>query len=326
MGKVKNDLTGMRFGELTVISRAENRISPCGKSIVYWNCVCSCGNKKAVASTSLISGSAASCGCGRYGARKTISSRSKKADEIIGLKFGRLTVIERAPTITLPCGSSPLKFRCLCECGNYVDVTSYQLRSGGTKSCGCLKIDAIKEMFTIDLTGKVFGRLTVVGKAQSKNQRVYWKCLCKCGSVVCVESSNLRYGRTRSCGCLRSNSEEQIGQILTSKNIDYKREYTFDELVSDKGGRLRFDFALMKDGMLASLIEFQGIQHFKEFPNRFGEQQRLVTDKMKYDFCKNKGIPLFYITYKDDVDEKCTQIIDTLYANTVPSSEESEKV
>jgi hypothetical protein len=318
------DLTGMKFGELTVVDRAENRVLPSGKQKVCWNCVCSCGNTTVVQSGHLVHGHTKSCGCVR---QKMFAAKSKIPDKNIGLKFGRLTVIERLPDKILPCGQTQAKFRCLCECGKYVDVPGLRLRSGQTRSCGCLQKDMMKER-AIDLTGKIFGRLTVIERSakSSSSRHVYWKCLCECGSIVYVKSDDLRNGHTRSCGCVKSYGEEQICKILTIKNVDYKREYTFAELVSDKSWPLRFDFALMKDGMLASLIEFQGIQHFKEFPNGFGEKQRLVTDQMKYDFCKSKGIPLFYITYKDDVDEKCTQIIDTLYANTVPSSEKSEKV
>lgn len=55
------DLTGQKFGRLTVISRAEN-----GKSRhVRWNCICDCGAEKIVQSTSLLSGHTISCGCYR---------------------------------------------------------------------------------------------------------------------------------------------------------------------------------------------------------------------------------------------------------------------
>ena len=56
-------------------------------------------------------------------------------DLMIGLKFSRLTVIERN---NKPRGRHYL---CLCDCGKEVVVLGALLRSGGIKSCGCLRRD-----------------------------------------------------------------------------------------------------------------------------------------------------------------------------------------
>lgn len=58
MGKMI-DLSGMRFGRLTVVDRAENSES----NSIRWNCVCDCGNKTVSFSNGLRNGSATSCGC-----------------------------------------------------------------------------------------------------------------------------------------------------------------------------------------------------------------------------------------------------------------------
>lgn len=58
------DLTGMRFGKLTVISRSENRfIGKRKASKPYWLCQCDCGNTKEICGDNLRSGSSNSCGC-----------------------------------------------------------------------------------------------------------------------------------------------------------------------------------------------------------------------------------------------------------------------
>lgn len=54
----------------------------------------------------------------------------------------------------------------------------------------------------IDLTGQVFGRLTVIRYACFKNRSTYWVCKCICGTENMVAAHNLRNGRTLSCGCL----------------------------------------------------------------------------------------------------------------------------
>lgn len=62
--------------------------------------------------------------------------------DLIGQKFGRLTVIEE-------CGRDKFRqvmWKCKCECGNEVIVRGYALRSGNTQSCGCFqKENASKE-------------------------------------------------------------------------------------------------------------------------------------------------------------------------------------
>lgn len=50
----------------------------------------------------------------------------------------------------------------------------------------------------IDLSGQRFGRLVAVDRAQSGK----WNCVCDCGSTKAIASESLKYGNTRSCGCL----------------------------------------------------------------------------------------------------------------------------
>lgn len=56
----------------------------------------------------------------------------------------------------------------------------------------------------IDMKGKVCGRLTVVRRMQTLNEKSRWRCLCKCGNKVTVFGYLLRNGKTTSCGCYQS--------------------------------------------------------------------------------------------------------------------------
>jgi hypothetical protein len=70
----------------------------------------------------------------------------------------------------------------------------------------------------IDITGQTFGHLTAlepVGK--TKAGEVLWQCRCKCDSLASVASSDLRRGRTISCGCVRW-SRISVGTHRESRN------------------------------------------------------------------------------------------------------------
>lgn len=54
------------------------------------------------------------------------------------------------------------------------------------------------------MLGRVFGRLTVLGKAApDRRRRSRWQCHCSCGNLLIVDGYQLRVGKTKSCGCLR---------------------------------------------------------------------------------------------------------------------------
>jgi len=57
----------------------------------------------------------------------------------------------------------------------------------------------------IDLTGKKFGRLTVLGLASLENSVTFWHVRCDCGKEKVIRRSNL-YGGAKSCGCLKIES------------------------------------------------------------------------------------------------------------------------
>lgn len=64
----------------------------------------------------------------------------KKID-MVGTKFGRLTVIEEAKS-----DKNRACWLCQCDCGNQCIVKGKYLRNGDTKSCGCLNIERVKQM------------------------------------------------------------------------------------------------------------------------------------------------------------------------------------
>lgn len=62
-----------------------------------------------------------------------------------------------------------------------------------------------------DLTGNIYGRLTVVRKVESgKDHICRWLCHCECGKDVVVKSIHLTRGITRSCGCLSDDTRAAV--------------------------------------------------------------------------------------------------------------------
>ena len=88
----------------------------------------------------LESGAIQSCGC----IKKEIL-HNKYFKNLTGLKFGRLTVLEQAGSRIGKNGKSLIFWKCLCECGNIVEVYAGSLTSGLTTSCGCLQKEKAKE-------------------------------------------------------------------------------------------------------------------------------------------------------------------------------------
>lgn len=59
----------------------------------------------------------------------------------------------------------------------------------------------------IDLSGHVFGRLTVQYRIANRGKHTIWACFCQCGNAVNVSSTHLRSGHTLSCGCYRDDAK-----------------------------------------------------------------------------------------------------------------------
>lgn len=60
-----------------------------------------------------------------------------------------------------------------------------------------------------DLTGQIFGRLTVIGLDESKRTRkTYWLCQCECGKIKSARSDSLLCGAIKSCGCMKKEQDK----------------------------------------------------------------------------------------------------------------------
>lgn len=128
---------------------------------------------------------------------------------------------------------------------------------------------------------------------------------CQCSNIFVTKVSHFStHGTTRCKTCTGkiSKAEKKIAEILECENIEFKSEYTFKDL---KGTLklLPFDFAILKDGSLKGIIEFDGKQHFEAIKMFGGEEGLAITqqnDYKKNQYCKDNKIPLRRISYKEE--------------------------
>lgn len=286
---------GQQFDDLTIIEKTEKRDS--GGSII-WRCQCKCGEIVERSTAILKRKSYHSCH----------QCKKIKTLDLIGEKFGRLTVINKTEERA---SDDTVIWECICECGSIVKRSTANLtRKNREQSCGCKKIDFMAKLGkqnSADLLNKRFGKLLVIEKlGQIKDyQQVYWRCLCDCGNEWIGSSAQLLRG-TNHCGCeKRSNGEKTIEKILQENNVNFQTEYIFEDLIGYCGKPLRYDFAILDlNNKPIKLIEYDGIQHFEPV-EAFGGikefQKRRKYDELKNEYAINKEIPLLRIPYSFDL-------------------------
>lgn len=219
-----------------------------------------------------------------------------KALDLTGQKFGELTVIEKSQIRK----SNRITWHCKCSCGKEVDVIGNSLTAGHTKSCGHLQKQAASKINpALNLSGKKFGKLTVLQRDKSRGKHTYWICKCDCGNTVSVRTNSLVTGHTKSCGCINSNGEEMISNWLIKHNINFVRQKTFDSCINQKTNYLlKFDFFI--DNKF--LLEYDGITHFKAtggWNDSKAVKEQQYRDELKNQWCLKNNIPLYRISYKD---------------------------
>lgn len=226
------------------------------------------------------------------------------SDPMIGKIFYYLTVLQRAEKRE-DLASRCIRYICKCKCGNIIEVNGNSLRTGHTRSCGCLQKENISYK---DLTGQKFGKLTIISLSGSNGKRKIWHCQCDCGNECDIIGHNLINGSVKSCGCLHSYKELEIKNFLEQHGVSFIKEYTFSDL-RGKSKPLRFDFAILNSsGQLLCLIEYQGVQHF-DIDNKWHSQQLVESDKRKYEYCRLKKIPLFYLDKESNLEVELERII-----------------
>lgn len=303
MGKLI-DLTGQKFGTLTVIERDTTK-----KDAVYWKCKCDCGRERTVLGATLREGKATSCG------HYPCKNACRRLD-LTGKQFGRWTVKEYKGrnqfdhTIWL----------CECECGNTGIVETSSLTTGHSRSCGCLQQDVIAQRNRKEIPiGTKFGELTVIENLHyTIRGGDAYRCRCSCGQIRDIPSTWLRSGNTASCGCLLSKGERIIANFFTQHNIVFIPQWNNNKQMRLTSGHVcRFDFAVFaakEEAIPLFCLEYNGIQHYNPNCNWGNENNFQATqqrDAEKAKLCEEAGIPLEIIPYTDfnNLEEILTKLL-----------------
>lgn len=148
------------------------------------------------------------------------------------------------------------------------------------------------------MLNKRFGKLVVKQRSERKGNggELYWICQCDCGKTIEVRGHELRRkdeNRTVSCGCYhRSIGATNIMDCLIFNGIEFIDEYVFPDLPKN-----RFDFAIVENGKIVRLIEFDGEQHYKDVEQWGGLELQQKRDKVKNEYALSNNIPLIRIPY-----------------------------
>lgn len=222
-----------------------------------------------------------------------------KLIDLTGKQFGRWTVIKRGENTSRGCA----QWVCQCQCGAIKTVVGSSLRNGSSTSCGCYKAEnsRINNGKFINEIGNRYGKLIVIAQDEElskEKHRAQWICKCDCGNTITTSSKCLRDGKTKSCGCLLSIGEENIGKLLATTKIKYRNQYGVN--INDKW--YRYDFAILSDEQIPiRFIEFDGIQHYDNSQLHWGKTSKEVQirDKIKNQYAKENNIPLVRIPYSE---------------------------
>ncbi|MBQ0037231.1 MAG: hypothetical protein KBS74_01015 [Clostridiales bacterium] len=169
MSRKTGDLTGERFGNLTVLEKAEGL-----RDRYYtWHCCCDCGNEIVVNTKNLTAHRTTHCGC----RSSELRNAHQKPKDRAGMKYGALTALRMIGK------SDEGAFLWKCECGKHIIVPAKQLQRNKAKDCGCGMGEKPKYK---DITGQRKGRLTALYPTDKRDGKgsVIWHCKCDCGGEI----------------------------------------------------------------------------------------------------------------------------------------------
>lgn len=298
------------FGKLTVIDIDLKRLKKDKERVKngeikryrkHYICICECGNTISVGYENLKHGNTTSCGC---------KNKKLKDDKniYIGQKFNKWTII----------GIENNMFKCKCECGVVANVKFHNIINGLSKDCGCGRKQNLSSIKKKEIIGNKYGKLTVIEECGKTGYgKLLYKCKCECGNECIVNTSCLYNGHTKSCGCMISQYNIRLKEIVEGLGYECESEYYID--LREYGYTfMRFDLYISS---LNLAIEYDGEGHYE--PIGYGgdpNENFILTqkrDEIKNNYCADKNIHLLRIPYweKENMENIIINKINELITN-----------
>ena len=211
---------GERYGRLVVLKELPPHITPNGSRQRIVTVKCDCGNEYDVRLQS--AQKAKQCRqCSGKGLRSNI----------LGHRYGILTVIDTAEDYISPSGHKLRQWKCKCDCGNTTIVTMSQLITGKTSSCGCLlhtkgmlkDIPSLLEKYDFEKNSDIdINTLTA-----RTSKKVWWKCR-TCGNswyaTIASQNDKIQHGCPYCSGRLvivgKTDLESQNPELAAEFDVE----------------------------------------------------------------------------------------------------------
>lgn len=199
----------------------------------------------------------------------------RKKENLVGRKFGNLTVIEEAPDYVSPLGKRMTQWKCKCDCGNEIVATSRNIKTLHTKSCGCLN--------HIQIHGMTNARIYKIW--QDVKTRCYYPS----------HKSHKNYGGRgiTMCDEWKDNAKAFIDWSFSH---GYSDDLTLDRIDSDKGyspNNCRWVTMKVQENNRRNnhKLEYNGETHtISEWANIYGVKHGLISQRLRLGWPIEKAI------------------------------------
>ena len=129
----------------------------------------------------------------------------RQLENLIGKKFGNLTIVER----NLEC-KKYTQYKCVCSCGRVIHAQSGMLKSKRITNCGC-------KIFDKHINIK-YGRIRILSWYK-EGKKVFYNCECDCGTKFILSSKRFVANKIRTCGCKNKKRFRVLDRVEMPKRL-----------------------------------------------------------------------------------------------------------
>jgi hypothetical protein len=159
-----------------------------------------------------------------------------KALDLTEQRFGMLTAKHVVST------GKKRVWLCVCDCGNEVEIPTFQLTAGNNSSCGCGRSQVKAGM----RYGSLFVQEVMYAQKAKKDDRLSARCLCDCGNQKTLHTRNLTRGSSTHCGCKLSENKSKASRGEYGLSLRNKVIASYKSNAIQKG----LEFSLTNEHMI----------------------------------------------------------------------------